>query len=247
MHDEIDIKHLSFAYDSVSILQKVNLTIQRGEFLGIMGPNGGGKTTFLKLLMGFLTPTHGSIRIFGKKPEEARLKIGYVPQVHKIDRDFPITLQELVLLGALSKTGWFGTYPKEIKAKAMALIDLLGLTPHKDKAVGSLSGGLAQRALLARALLTDPDLLLLDEPTANIDAKSTAQIFEFLESMKGKKTILIVTHDLKTIIERVDRVLCVQDQITSLLPKDVCEHFAFGLYHSPLLDLKKESDALRVH
>lgn len=247
MHDEIDIKNLSFAYESIAILQKVNFVIQRGEFLGVMGPNGGGKTTLLKLLMGFLKPTHGTIRIFGKSPHEARLTIGYVPQVHRIDRDFPITLQELVLLGALSKTSWFGTYPKEIRAKAMGLIDLLGLTPHKDKAVGALSGGLAQRALLARALLSDPDLLLLDEPTANIDAKSTAQIFEFLESLKGKKTILLVTHDLRTIIERVDRVLCIQDQVTSLLPKDVCEHFALGLYHSPLLDLKKESDALSVH
>jgi zinc transport system ATP-binding protein len=132
-------------------------------------------------------------------------------------------------------------------------MDRLGLTPHKHKVFGSLSGGLAQRALLARALLSDPDLLLLDEPTANIDAPSSKVTFEILEQLKGKKTILIVTHDLKTIVERVDRVLCVQGEISSFLPKDVCEHFALGLYHTPLMGLpanhfnKDKAHALHIH
>jgi zinc transport system ATP-binding protein len=192
-----------------------------------MGPNGGGKTTLLKLLMGFLAPTKGKICVQGK--------IGYVPQIQKTDRDFPITLNELVLLGALSKTNFWGAYPLEIKEKASHIMDQLGLTPHKHKVFGALSGGLAQRALLARALLSDPDLLLLDEPTANIDAMSTQVIFEMLENLKGDKTILLVTHDLKTIIERVSRVLCVQGTVSSFLPKDVCKHFALGLYHAPLI------------
>ncbi|HSX10098.1 MAG TPA: ATP-binding cassette domain-containing protein [Chlamydiales bacterium] len=224
---QIEIKDLSFSYDAVSVLQKVNLKVNQGEFIGIMGPNGGGKTTLLKLLMGFLTPTRGRVAVKGK--------IGYVPQVHKTDRDFPIALNELVLLGALSKTSFWGTYPKDVKAKASEWIDRLGLTPHKHKVFGALSGGLAQRALLARALLSDPDLLLLDEPTANIDASSTAVIFNLLEELKGKKTILLVTHDLKTIIERVGRVLCVQGEVSSFLPTEVCKHFALGLYHTPLL------------
>lgn len=223
----IDVENLFFSYDRTNILQKVCLQIQKGEFIGIMGPNGGGKTTLLKLLIGFLKPTKGKITVSGK--------IGYVPQVHHTDRDFPITLEELVLLGALSKTNFFGAYPSAEKEKADYLIECLGLLPHKNKVFGSLSGGLAQRALLARALLSDPDLLVLDEPTANIDAPSAAIIFQIIESLKGKKTILMVTHDLKTIIERVDRVLCVQQEVSSFLPKDVCEHFALGLYHTPLL------------
>ncbi len=241
---QIELDDLYFSYEGVNVLQKVNLYIQNGEFIGIMGPNGGGKTTLLKLLMGFLRPSGGTVHVQGK--------ISYVPQVHRTDRDFPITVSELILLGALSKTTFWGTYPAQVKQKANELMDQLGLSSHKNKVFGSLSGGLAQRALLARALLSDPDLLLLDEATANIDGASSKAIFEILEGLKGKKTILLVTHDLKTIIERVDRVLCVQCDISSILPKDVCEHFALGLYHTPLMglppnNLKKEAtDALCV-
>ncbi len=224
---QIDISHLFFSYDNIDVLQKVCLKIQKGEFIGIMGPNGGGKTTLLKLIMGFLMPTKGEIKVTGT--------IGYVPQVQKTDREFPITVNELVLLGALSKTGFWGTYSMEVKAKALFLMEILGLIPHRHKVFGALSGGLAQRALLARALLSDPDLLLLDEPTANIDAHSTQVIFEMLQKLKGEKTILLVTHDLKTIIERVDRVVCVQGDVNTFLPKEVCEHFALGLYHTPLM------------
>src|SRR5579872_5339840 len=177
---QIEIEDLFFSYEGVNVLQRVHLYIQKGEFVGIMGPNGGGKTTLLKLLMGFLRPTAGTIQVQGK--------IGYVPQAHRTDRDFPIAVNELILLGALSKTTFWGTYPSEVKEKANELMDQLGLTAHKNKVFGSLSGGLAQRALLARALLSDPDLLLLDEATANIDVASTRVIFEILEGLKGKKT-----------------------------------------------------------
>ena len=235
----ISFDSVSFAYDGHPVLSEVNVEIFPGELIGIMGPNGGGKTTLLKLLMGFLLPREGSIKVFGAPPEKARLSIGYVPQVHRTDRDFPITVLELVLLGSLSKTSFFGSYPASVKEKALDLIEKLGLSEHKNKMFGSLSGGLAQRALLARALLSDPDILLLDEPSANIDPPSSLLIFDLLEEMKGKKTILIVTHDLRTIVERVTRVLCVQGQVTSFLPGHICEHFALGLYHTPLLDLPK--------
>lgn len=240
----VAISQLSFAYENVPVLEQAALEIEKGSFIGIIGPNGGGKTTLLKLLMGFIQPTKGFVRVFGKEPSQFRTKIGYVPQFHKCDREFPITVQELVLLGALSKTSLFGSYPKEIKQKALELIDEMGLMPHRKQSFGSLSGGLAQRALLARALLSDPDLLLLDEPTANVDPSSTALIMQRLEKMKGEKTILLVTHDLRTIAERVDLVLCVQGQITSYQPKEICEHFAFGLYHTPLLNsLQRKEDA----
>jgi len=248
MHNDlaIELSQVSFGYESVPVLQRVDLRIHRNEFIGIMGPNGGGKTSFLKLLMGFLSPSKGKIAVFGKKPSQARTRIGYVPQVFRTDRDFPITLLDLVLLGALSRSSFFGIYPTAVKKKALYLIDLLGLAPHKHKMFGSLSGGLAQRALLARALLSDPDLLLLDEPTANIDPSSSAILFDLLQELKGRKTILIVTHDLRTTIERFDRVLCVQGHINSYLPKEVCEHFAMGLYHTPLLHSQKGSDVIQL-
>lgn len=226
---QIELDNLSFSYGSVKVLEGVCLKVKKGEFVGIMGPNGGGKTTLLKLLMGFLLPTEGKVRAKGQ--------IGYVPQTSRTDREFPITLLELVLLGALSKTTVWGTYPAAVKARAQGLIERLGLKNHQHKMFGSLSGGLAQRALLARALLPDPDLLILDEPVSNIDAVSSAVLFQMLEELKGKKTILLVTHDLKTIVERVDRVICVQGTVSSFLPKEVCEHFALGLYHTPLLGL----------
>ena len=147
----------------------------------------------------------------------------------------------------LSQKRLFGDLPGSSKRKS-ALFSSIDWDSDRSqtKTFGSLSGGLAQRALLARALLSDPDLLLFDEPTANIDAPSIAVIFDLLESLKGKKTIFIVTHDLRTIIERVDRVLCVQGQVSSLLPKDVCEHFAMGLYHTPLLQIPSKKGACLV-
>lgn len=230
----IAVSDLCFSYQKNHLLENVNFEITSGEFIGIMGPNGGGKTTLLKLLMGFLTPQSGTVRVFDKPPNEARLKIGYVPQVHHTDRDFPITVLELVLLGALSKKIF---YPSDAKTKAEALMEELGLISYKNHPFSSLSGGLAQRALLARALLSDPALLILDEPLANIDAHSSKAIMDRLESLKGEKTILMVTHDLRTIVERVDRILCVQTRVSSLLPSQICEHFALGLYHTPLIDL----------
>lgn len=234
---QIEINSLSFSYDNIQTLENVQLQVKKGEFIGIIGPNGGGKTTLLRLVMGFLTPSSGHIHVHGK--------IGYVPQVQRTDREFPITVTELILLGAISKMNFWGTYPQSVKEKASQLIEKLGLSEHKHKVFGALSGGLAQRALLARALLSDPDILVLDEPTANIDIASSKIIFELLEEMKGDKTILLVTHDLKTIIERVTRVLCVQGKLSSFLPEEVCEHFALGLYHTPMMRQKqKEPDAL---
>lgn len=158
----ISLSQLQFAYDDQLILKQNALQIEQGTFVGIIGPNGGGKTTLLKLLMGFLQPTQGQIRIFGETPEKVRTKIGYVPQVHKCDREFPITVHELVLLGALSNHSI--RYSNEMKERALQLIEELGLLNHMKKSFGSLSGGLAQRALLARALLCDPQLYFSMSP-----------------------------------------------------------------------------------
>ena len=223
--------HLSFFYERNPILKKIDFSVPTGQFLGIIGPNGGGKTTLLKLIMGFLTPSSGTIHLFGKSPIEMRKRIGYVPQVNQSDRAFPITVLELVMLGAIANQF---SVPAGTKEKALDWLEKLGLAPHRSKAFSSLSGGLAQRTLLARALMSDPDLLLLDESTANIDAHSKKTFFETLESFRGKKTILLVTHDLKAITEHVDQILCVENQLTTYHPSQVCEHFALGLYHPPI-------------
>lgn len=236
METLIKCKNLSFSYDDISILKDISFTIDSGEFIGIIGPNGGGKTTLLKLIMGFISPTAGSITLSGKPPQQARNEIGYVPQAMRFDRQFPISVFELVLSGRLSKLPWYGVYSHEDHRLAKETIAMLGLTEFQQAAFGTLSGGQAQRALIARALVSQPKLLLLDEPTANVDAQAESEIYGLLKQLQGKMTILMVTHDLSTAIDQVQRVLCVQRTLISLLPQNVCEHFALGLYHRPLLN-----------
>ncbi len=229
----VEVHDLSFGYEKRAILNKVNLSVDPGEFIAIFGPNGGGKTTFLKLLMGFLKPGHGKISIFGSSPKKARQEIGYVPQVTQFDKQFPVSVLDLVLMGCLSQASWFGGFSKEIRKKAEAALDLVGLLGKKDQAFGTLSGGQAQRALIARGLVSNPKLLLLDEPTANVDPEAETQIYDLLLSLKGTITIFMVTHNLQGIIKKADRLFCVHRTVTSYTPKEVCEHFAVGLYHPP--------------
>ncbi len=230
-------ENLFFSYPKTPVLQGASFEIEPGEMVGIIGPNGGGKTTLLKLIMGFLEPDGGFLQ---KIPREM---IGYVPQVNHIDRDFPITVQELVMLGGM-KNSFFD--PPNTKETALFWIEELGLEAYKSKAFSALSGGLQQKALLARALVSDPEFLLLDEPTANIDPVSRMFIIDKLETFKGNKTILLVSHDLQTTIEKVDKILCVQSQITTYLPQEICEHFALGLYHTPLLAKRSLADVLSL-
>jgi len=230
----IIFNQLSFSYDSIEVLKKASFEINKGEYVGIVGPNGGGKTTAIKLMLGFLVPSSGSVKVLGGSPVSARTKIGYVPQINAYDKDFPISVMEVVLTGSLEKLNWRGKFPKEEREKAKGLLTEVGLQGFEEHSFGSLSGGQAQKALIVRALMCDPDILLLDEPTANVDAKSEEAIFAYLKGLQGKKTILIVTHNFDAIIQNVERVLCFQHEVSSMLPKDVCEHFTIGMYHKPL-------------
>lgn len=234
MEPIVTFDHVDFAYQDTPVLQHVSFSIRQGEFIGIIGPNGGGKTTLLKLLLGFLKPSRGKIRVFGASPQASQQRIAYVPQGLRFDRQFPISVQELVLTGRLSHLPWYGIYSaKDLKAVDAAL-EKVGLQEMRHQAFGNLSGGQAQRALIARALVSEPDLLLLDEPTASVDTQAEAVIYEILKGLGGKITMMMVTHDLKVVIDLVDRVLCVQGGVLSLLPQEVCEHFALGLYHAPI-------------
>jgi len=228
----ISFENLSFSYDSIDVLKNVSFKVEKGEYMGIIGPNGGGKTTAIKLMLGFLNPKKGKVRILGGKPASARPKIGYVPQVNAYDKDFPISVLEVILTGSLTKLSWRGRFPKSEPEKAKRLLKEVGLEGYEARAFGSLSGGQAQKVLIARALMCDPEILLLDEPTANVDVQSEEAIFSYLKTLKGKKTILIVTHNFDAILKNVERVLCFQQEVSSMLPKDVCEHFALGMYHS---------------
>ncbi len=230
----IELSNVTFCYDDVPVLNNTSFQVSEGEFIGIFGPNGGGKTTLLRLIMGFLKPTSGTVKVFGTTPEKAQKYIAYVPQRLSFDKDFPISVMELVLSGRLSHLPWYGRFSQNDCDIASEMLDLVGLSNFKYVSFGTLSGGQAQRALIARALVSNPKLLLLDEPTASVDTDAELEIYKILEDLKGKVTILMVTHHLETAMHQVQRVLCVKQNVISLQPEQVCEHFTIGLYHPPL-------------
>jgi len=246
MTEAIRVKNLSFAYQKKeSVIVGASFAIEAQELVAIIGPNGGGKTTLLKLLMGFLKPCEGTISIFGKEPNSQSLVFGYVPQILSFDRDFPMSVLELVLGGRLFDLPWWGHFRKSDIKKAYHALDQVGLADMAKKPFGCLSGGQAQRALIARALVSEPKILIFDEPTAHVDPKNEEEIYELLAALKKKLTILVVTHHIQTLIDNVERVLCVQGRIDSMSPKELCEHFALGLYHFPLVET--DSNHLATH
>ena len=237
MKQAIEVKNLKFAYKDDLILDDVSFTVAPGQFIGVIGPNGGGKTTLLKLLLGFLKQQSGTIEIFDTDPIHARHAVAYVPQALHFDKQFPISVFELVLQGRLSHLPWYGRFSKKDKDIARQALEQVGLADLSNRPFGGLSGGQIQRCLIARALASEPRLLILDEPTASVDARAEADIYAILKQFQTKITIMMVTHNLQAAIELVEKVLCVQRNIVSLNPQQVCEHFALGLYHAPLIKI----------
>lgn len=242
----VELENVCFAYQDNDVLKDISFTINEGEFVGIIGPNGGGKTTLIKLLMGFLKPSEGHIAIFNHPPMMSRQQIAYVPQSLGFDKQFPISVLELVLEGRLSHLPWYGIFSKQDKQIALEALERVDLLDLQDRSFGSLSGGQIQRALIARALASQPSLLLLDEPTASVDNRSETDIYEILKGLQGEITIMMVTHNLQAAIELVEKVICIQQTATLLNPKQVCEHFALGLYHAPLINLLSKNDKTKT-
>lgn len=204
----IEVKQVSFAYGDVVVLEKVDLEVPEGEFLGIVGPNAGGKSTLLKLLLGLLEPQQGEIRIFGRPPLKARRLMGYVPQYPAFARDFPVTVKQVVLMGRLGTGPMVGGYSRrdhEIAQRVMEEAEIAGLAQRR---IDQLSGGQLQRVLVARALACEPRILLLDEPTANIDMRVENELFDLLKELNERMTILVVSHDIAFISGYVHRVAC---------------------------------------
>lgn len=237
----ICVENLFFGYTKDQpVLADVSFSIQEREYVGIIGPNGGGKTTLLKLLLGFLNPVKGSLSVFGKSPKSYPNDIAYVPQALRFDKQFPITVLELVLGGRLRALPWWGRFSEKDKIEALDALKKVGLSEIYSRPLGTLSGGQIQRALIARALVSNPKILLLDEPTAGIDPEAVGDIYTVLQNIRHQHTILMVTHDIQAVISQVERVLCVQGGVASIEPNELCEHFALGLYHFPLLDTPKK-------
>jgi zinc transport system ATP-binding protein len=217
----IDIRALNFSYGSVPTLTGIDLQVEAGEFLGIVGPNAGGKSTLLKLILGLLQPQSGSISVLGRPPSVASRRLGYVPQYPSFPRDFPISVEQVVQLGrlGLDRNGgqhddkryalWPGRVSgadRETVRRSLAEVEAGDIAKRQ---IGSLSGGQLQRVLLARALVGEPRILILDEPTANIDQRMESEIFDLLKALNARMTILVVSHDVAFISRYVSRVACI--------------------------------------
>lgn len=204
----IDIDNVSFSYGGPLALEKVSLQIAEGEFLGIVGPNAGGKSTLLKIILGLLKPSRGKVTVANKAPIDATGIVGYVPQYTRFASDFPITVEQAVLMGRLGNTRWWGGYSKHDKLIAHQTLEETETLNLAKRPLDTLSGGQLQRVLLSRALATEPSVLLLDEPTANIDQRVEVEIFDLLRNLNKRMTILVVSHDIGFISAYVTRVAC---------------------------------------
>ncbi len=199
---QLFIKNLSFTYGDHTILENISIEIFDQDFIAIIGPNGGGKTTLLKLMLGFIDPSLGSIEIFNTSPKKARDKIGYLPQHINFNMDMPINVFDIVLQGRLTKSKLF--YSKRDREIALEKLALMGIKHLKDRKVKNLSGGQRQRVLFARALTKEPKILILDEPTASIDPQGQKEIYEILKELPLTK--IVVSHDINILFEGVNKV-----------------------------------------
>jgi len=208
----IALRSVSFAYDGSRVLEEVDLKIAAGEVACLIGPNGGGKTTLLKILLGLLRPTGGDVRVFGLAPERARARIGYLPQRSDLDRDFPVTVLDVVLMGRLNRR--LGrSYASTDRRMALSALEEMELTRFASHPFARLSGGQQQRVLIARAVCGEPDLLLLDEPTAHVDALTGRRLLDGLQVLSRRMTIVLVSHDLGFVSPVIDTVVCVNRRV----------------------------------
>lgn len=209
----VTIRNLTAGYGGRPILEDVSLTVQPLDFVGIIGPNGGGKSTLLKVLLGLLPPQAGTVAIDGCAVREVRHHIGYVPQWIDFDPEFPVRVRDVVRMGRLARTRLFHRYSREDDAVVDRTLEELQLLPLADQPMGELSGGQRQRALIARALAVEPRLLLLDEPTANVDTRVSASLYDLLARLNERMTIMLVTHDMGVVSSRVKSVGCLNRRL----------------------------------
>ncbi|BAW80911.1 metal ABC transporter ATP-binding protein [Candidatus Nitrosoglobus terrae] len=209
----VSIKNVCFSYIGPLVLDHINLEVSRGEFLGLVGPNGGGKSTLLKIILGLLKPLSGRVLVLGLPPEQGRSAIGYVPQHTAFVDNFPITVEDAVLQGRLGKTKIIGGYTHKDRIFARHAMEQMEILRLSNRSLADLSGGQRQRALIARALAVGPEILILDEPTAHVDLRLEENFFRLLEQLNKEMTIIVVSHDIGFISHYVSRVACLNQTL----------------------------------
>jgi zinc transport system ATP-binding protein len=230
----IDIDNVSFNYGAVPVLEDVSLKINEGEFIGIIGPNASGKSTLLKLILGLLEPDKGSIKIFNHDGKRLHNHIGYVSQHVTFSRDFPITVEEVVMLGHVTKISKMFRFNKNEIISARLAMQALEIEGIAKRQIGTLSGGQLQRVLIARALVCKPEILILDEPTSNVDIRAEEDIFSLLKNYSEYMTIIVVSHDIAFISGYVDRVACLNRTLVCHDTESISGKIIEELYDAPV-------------
>ena len=230
----VNLKNIRAGYNGTPAIEDIDFSISQGDFLAIIGPNGGGKTTLLKVILGLIKPSKGSALILGKTPVESRGKIGYVPQHNLFDRDFPISVWETVLMGRYSKAGLFRRYSPKDKEMAIDALKTVGMLKNKARQLGILSGGEQQRVFIARALVSEPSLLLLDEPTASVDPAMQSEFYELMDSLKKEMAIVLVSHDIGAISVHVNKIACLNRRLHYHGSKEVSTKVLEATYQCPI-------------
>ncbi len=210
------------------------MEVLHGEFFGLIGPNGGGKSTLLKAVLGLLPAQKGSIRIYGKEPLKGRKFVGYVPQYSNFDKDFPITVKNVVMMGRRRMKGikpWYSRKDQEAVKDSLSKVDMID---HIDKHINALSGGQKQRVFIARALVTEPRMLLLDEPTASVDAHVEESIYKLLTDLNKEMTIILVTHDIGIISSHVTTIACINKHLFTNNDKNISPEMLEEAYQCPV-------------
>jgi len=228
MINAISIKNLNVNFNGFEILKDVSIEIPQKEFLGIIGPNGGGKTTLIKAILGLIKPISGQILVMGKQIKEAKNIIGYVPQYNSFEKDYPISVFDVVKIGTIGKN--FNNVTFEIN-NALKLVEMY---EFKDRLINELSGGQKQRILIARALVSNPKILLLDEPTASVDTKSGRNFYELLKELNKDITIVMVSHDIGVLSQYVNKIACLNKNLVYHDSKEISVEMLEQTYHCPV-------------
>ncbi|MBW1840280.1 MAG: metal ABC transporter ATP-binding protein [Deltaproteobacteria bacterium] len=212
----VDLHDVWVAYNGKWALQSIYFKCTPGEIVGIVGPNGGGKTTLLNVILGLIRPDKGSVQLIGRKPDNrSRLEVGYLPQISHADRSFPVTVLDVVLMGLYGRIGLFNRPGKKDKKNAMDLLDQVHMAEHAKRPFGVLSGGQQQRVNIARAMASKPMLLVLDEPSTGIDTPAQEDLYELLAQFRDDRgiSVIMVSHDIGVITSHADRVACLNVQL----------------------------------
>lgn len=230
----IELRDITASYDRKVALRQVSLDIYKDDFLGVIGPNGGGKTTLLKIILGLLKPVSGTISYYQNGQAVPFLKIGYLPQLNQIDRKFPICVREVIASGLASERKLFHGFTKEQQARVKEVLLQMGLEDLSERPIGELSGGQLQRVLLGRAIVSRPQLLILDEPNSYVDKRFESRFYELLGVINKESAIILVSHDIGTIISMVKNIACVNETLHYHPGTDVSTDWLNETYACPI-------------